>query len=961
MKLPQPKLLDFSKLCDTDDVMIIIKNTTYRFASDTEPSGDNLSEPIFGSDVFINDNLFSSTNFGLPFMRFSQGSSPKITYRNDTKFTFNIHYHGLNTVGSIDGASMGSVFGHSTVLGPQVTFDFPPITNNQSLLWFHSHNMFISMELIYGGAVGLLQIVDESTKWMTEYFKYQDNQILLIASDIDFTQTGKQSSVNLVTDENRSNFTIINGVSAVNWCSSDKTPYVETLSHETTKNLVKIDILNASLNWRVFHLGVCDEDMQIKTFNLVQTDTGLMNPTELKMTTVPIGSRVGIIIDLNDFKNRIANLCFYNYDLTEVFNSSNTFSDQHNNPSLTGTIPVIDQKTCTVTPYPTPIPRLTNEHGTSQLHYPISSSLPQTDQVLENGNIIVPQAFNIKPFLKIINASYGSLLCNSAFEFCNRTLLRSPCTSSIDYTMFDIVRRIREIIFEKNEYNVWKHVLDKPLFEYDDKINYISLLNPKYYFNIPQTNTSVPRRNFLLFSEDNTNAIDSGNVDGTTEFIDGANRIMCDLWNSDELDLNYALSRYTTDQSYKPDNPPSSKFKITATDDSYSNVAMVSNDTLVVEFFSNLPGIAYGDSTTCPLSSVEVVFPPTTANLNLQEWIDLINTTFKNTSVDPNLAECTNLGQILSCDWSFFPYEYQFMNHRKLFLKSAVIKTKNNSSYCVRLLGRWPLLHFFGKPMTGSTLDKTADMLTQLRTKENFRRKHHSAPKNNNVIDTHRKNMLLPNQNHNKHIKCDEVGIFGIHDSEIQAIFPYYATNDKNTNLPIACMKRSAELIIQPKETYVGLYDGYLNDNLNSFSVKLGSSEKWIYNNGDKVDSHPFHFHLTSGFVSCSSPENSEGLISTSRSHNPLTYPRDIYQIGPQQTIAFYLSWPYYSSDEKSSSPNVQGMGGVIHCHYLQHNDSNSMIIQYYVDPVTPGHLSKTANKSSQKLIKVQSPCCHTK
>jgi hypothetical protein len=26
----------------------------------------------------------------------------KITYENKTKFTFNIHYHGLNTVGSID-------------------------------------------------------------------------------------------------------------------------------------------------------------------------------------------------------------------------------------------------------------------------------------------------------------------------------------------------------------------------------------------------------------------------------------------------------------------------------------------------------------------------------------------------------------------------------------------------------------------------------------------------------------------------------------------------------------------------------------------------------------------------------------------------------------------------------------------------------------------------------------------
>ena len=62
-------------------------------------------------------------------------------------------------------------------------------------------------------------------------------------------------------------------------------------------------------------------------------------------------------------------------------------------------------------------------------------------------------------------------------------------------------------------------------------------------------------------------------------------------------------------------------------------------------------------------------------------------------------------------------------------------------------------------------------------------------------------------------------------------------------------MKRDAELIIAPLTTYIGLYDGYLNDNLNSFSVKLNSSELWIYNNGDCTDSHPFHFHLTSGFA----------------------------------------------------------------------------------------------------------------
>ena len=123
----------------------------------------------------------------------------------------------------------------------------------------------------------------------------------------------------------------------MNWYSSKSVPFVNHLFHNTTQNLVKIDILNASLNWRVFHLGVCDEKGKIKPFYLVQTDSGLMNPTKLTVIPIAVAGRVGIIIDLNDFKNGVAYLFFYNYDLTEMFSSMPTFPDQPNNPTLTGT------------------------------------------------------------------------------------------------------------------------------------------------------------------------------------------------------------------------------------------------------------------------------------------------------------------------------------------------------------------------------------------------------------------------------------------------------------------------------------------------------------------------------------------------------------------------------------------------------------------------------------------------
>src|SRR5580692_6561572 len=116
VKLPQPPLLDLTHLKEDDKVKIAIHNTQHRFATDAELSGnDTIHQPMFGCTVHINDKKVSHSTFGLPFMRFARDSQPKITYDNQTKFTFNIHYHGLNTVGSVDGTAMEMVFGQQTL------------------------------------------------------------------------------------------------------------------------------------------------------------------------------------------------------------------------------------------------------------------------------------------------------------------------------------------------------------------------------------------------------------------------------------------------------------------------------------------------------------------------------------------------------------------------------------------------------------------------------------------------------------------------------------------------------------------------------------------------------------------------------------------------------------------------------------------------------------------------------
>ena len=164
VRLHQPKLVDFSKISPFDDVRIIITASRHKFATDAAPSGtDEMKEPIFGSKVLINGEAYTESTFGLPFLSFPQGSKPKITYEMATRFTTNIHYHGANVTGDVDGVSSELIFGHSTMLGPVTTVQFPEITNNQTLLWFHSHIMFISIELIAGGIFGVLQITDKIT------------------------------------------------------------------------------------------------------------------------------------------------------------------------------------------------------------------------------------------------------------------------------------------------------------------------------------------------------------------------------------------------------------------------------------------------------------------------------------------------------------------------------------------------------------------------------------------------------------------------------------------------------------------------------------------------------------------------------------------------------------------------------------------------------------------------------
>ena len=458
---------------------------------------------------------------------------------------------------------------------------------------------------------------------------------------------------NLNGHPNRSCFTVVNGISSVQWYTDPTTnvPYSNLLTHNTNQNIVKIDIANINLDWRVFYLGVCDSNQNILPFYVIQTDQGLCAPVQTTIQFIPLGGRISILLDLTTVIS--AYLFLYDYDLTANYGMTN---------STTGTFPDFTQSSAT--PYPSPIPDPL-DNNQPYLDYPIISLIPQITQTLVNGYYPVPNTSAIRPFLHVTNTSGENNL-----------------------SLPNILTTIDNIIYKNG-------------IPPSHPNNYFSTLNPNYYYNIPQISSITPSRMICLWREKDINYVNGGsgntyiidntgnNVYGVTECCNGANRIRVDLWNSDELDINQALIAYSkSPNNYKPSILPTSEFRVTPNNDQYINIAEISNDMFTIQGFYN--NISYDDNSTIPVFSVNIILPPTDprANLNIQQWINLLNHSLTTANININGHKFL-ASNILLFDWSFFPYGIKLLNGTTNYLKSAVIKTTNFSNYYISLYCVW--------------------------------------------------------------------------------------------------------------------------------------------------------------------------------------------------------------------------------------------------------------------------------
>jgi FtsP/CotA-like multicopper oxidase with cupredoxin domain len=879
-KLPQPRIVE---LTDCVTTTVHIELARHRFAPDASVAGrDPITAPIFGSK----SKSAGRGSFGLPFFRLRRDSTPRLRFINKTGFSFDLHWHGLNTTADIDGASSQLYFGRATQIGEELTLDFPTINNNATLLWVHAHPMFMTSPFIYSGVVGLVDVVDKESRAVQRLFRYPCNRFLLVYQDIDLNANGTPTAAGLYTDESRACFGTINGITCIKWHSDDRRFVAPLMHRRSDSNLVKIDLLNGTTYFRLIHLGVCDREGHIQPFSLVQGDGGLQNPTTLTMVAIPPACRVAIVFDLTSFKGCEAFVFLYNYELSEVFEVSPA-GPGTDRTQLQGLVPDLS-KSSNPTPNPTPIPdpnSVNPQDDPSMLTYPTVPFIEQVNILLPNGTVPPPTSnFRIKRFLRVTLASKAK---------------------SIRYER--ALDTIRRVVFGDQ---FVRSLILQPGFEYASTNDYIALLNPRYFYNLP-TRVGAPFRNFILNGDDNENSIPT-NPNGSTEYIDGQNRIMEDGWNSNELDLPSAIAAYNlSPNNFRPATLPTLLFKIYPAADS-ENYAMLTNDTLTIEFFSS--AIAYGDTSTIPTASATVVFP-STANagqpLNIAEWVSLVNTQFAATFVVLNNIS-TPLSSLLGLQWSFFPWSQVLLTGQATTLKSVIMVNRNSSLFYIRFRGPWNLLQFFGKSI-GAGMGMMAAMTTCSDCNCGPSCACTRTSKCSPTCTCWMKNMSL--------------------NSNIEQIFPSYATTDPNAPIVLASMDAVAELIIAPSSSFLGFPDGFQSDNLLNFAVQTNSTERWIFNNLDDQDAHPFHFHLTSAYVDPNSPDISTGLVTAQTAYWPQLYSKDVYAIGPQQRLSFFLKFANYTSAQSAVSPNVPNLGYMVHCHYASHHDMNMMVSYFtYAD-----------------------------
>lgn len=904
-----PKLI---LLEENDQVEININTGLHKFSPNANYTGYQPNFPIFNSDLMVNNKLRSQMTYGLPFIQMKRNSFQNITFTNYTPYYFNIHFHGFNSNAFLDGTSYTSEFGKETALGLSLNYQFK-VYNNSMLSWIHPHVGLMSAPLIYSGLFGMYEITDSFSALLDNFFSYDSNYLILVYSDADLNIDGSLNKRRLNDKNWRAFYGVINGQLCLNWTLGNFMPfYSRSLFYETNKNLFKISLLNGTVSFRTVYLAVCDKNKNLKPFYFIQSDGGFRNPFKTTMLAVCPAERVTIVFDLNDFENGEAVICFYNFDLSYIFNQlENVFLNKEK--------------------------KLVNLF---QQEYNCGQHAMPGIQYLSN-------TYDVKPFLYIFK----------------REPIPTKCENQSLKTCLTIIKKI--VFGPKNIYSLSEQYLNKKYFHY---------LNQDYYYNLPNfVNTPTRQMIFTMNSYNVPQVTEWVNMQARV-YVDMWNSYEYEQWLSTNSDafLPSCLFKISGESNYINYKYYSNNKLTIFIKNSYFtidtlNIEFPVNENLLnIKQWTTLVNEIY-KKTKINVPNKNYHFLSDILEL---QWEPFLFENYYLWNDTHTYKDSIFIRTVLMKNVNKSEYTIELNGNSKLLLffgkcLGAALPGKNMQmvvdiplkKYGVignleQFLGMWGLmlLYMFLGMTLGMKIGSKLNMLWNVNNMNLMNIGMYVGMYMFMSIEMGFTKITLVFFNlilmeifaffvlYYKKLNVLPViitGLITIFIYLLTYIFPLQTSNNYNmqqimvtqgslSGLNISKDKSQiASLTIYPKNSYNGLIDGYMNEFLMNFSVKRNSSEKWLFTNLDNNNLHPLHFHLTSGYADVS--EDNNCLLN--KDFNHLLYSKDTYALGIQQTLPFYIKFANFDSKQGQ----IKNLGFFYHCHFMLHHDMN-MMGQFYVD-----------------------------
>ena len=863
----------------------IIK-TTHKFSLNSAESGNNSNEPIFGSNFWVGNGqgLGSGSieqsgfsDFGFPILKVRRDQFFYINQKNLSTYAVNIHFHGVNFNPYNDGASSACMFGPDTAIG-LTNSSFYQMRNNSSVCWYHPHNMYSASEYVYLGMVGLVQITDKQSELVDNFFITNDNYLPLIAIDMDINSDGTINKDNLYSFNWRGTNCAINGINCVDWNDIHDIHDIHDMHDMHDMHVMHamnnssntfIDKLYHETSNNILKITLLNGNCSFRTYYL-----GICDKNEIKkkffLIQTDTGYRNPIETDIIYFApgSRIGLMV----DLADFEDGEAYVFFYSFDLTLNNGLQYLDQLVNPV------------QQGDQTVYIPYPCGVEP-----------IPTDYIKKRFLKIIWTREQKN---------NIDLIKTLIQEIVFGINYPIVNKIQPLELESV---YWKY------------------LNPDYYYNLPNFSQDIPIRKFAFLVE--TSSVQSFNQ--TTEFFNGVNRIYVDMWNSYEYDMWI--------RSYCSKYLPTCLFKISKYRDGYlkyENYQMSDGHLLYVNI--------YEPNEKKLIEQVKIIFDEREDPYNIDEWIKLVNYHFKNTKLK-NFAcsKIYKLSDLIEYNWAPYKYQSQFLQNpqgqyydQTVFINTVQMINSNKSPFIIEFKAKFPLLQYFGKPFGVMGMDMDMGMGMGMM---NMDMKSNITHKSDHSKQTH---MCVcgPDCKCGPNCQCEKISIHEFnqidheshesHESHenmsmgLQELYVY--AGSVNGDMKSSDSQGYFSLEIKPNSKYYGFIDGILNDSLMNFSVTQESTERWVYYNLDSSVSHPFHLHMTSGYIVKEDPNISECMLESK--FNGLNYSKDNYTIPPQQIISFYLKFP----NTNSNQGKIKYLGYMYHCHFMAHHDM-SMMGQYYV------------------------------